>query len=107
MDSTTKIRALNDEFRTQGRGNGLVYLTAGIYRFALLEQRIEILQRVRSFAVFTRGNDPYGEHDYGSFEYAGKKILWKIDLYEEPNVKDANGEPVVTRVLTIMLANEY
>ena len=30
-----------------------------------------------------------------------------IDLYEEPGVKDANGEPVVTRVLTIMLADEY
>ena len=33
--------------------------------------------------------------------------LCKIDLYEEPDVKDANGEPVVTRVLTIMLAEEY
>jgi hypothetical protein len=28
-------------------------------------------------------------------------------LYEEPNVKDANGEPFVNRVLTIMLADEY
>jgi hypothetical protein len=28
-------------------------------------------------------------------------------LYEEPDVKGANGEPVVTRVLTIMLAEEY
>lgn len=31
----------------------------------------------------------------------------KIDLYEEPDVKDANGDPVVNRVLTIMLASEY
>jgi hypothetical protein len=31
----------------------------------------------------------------------------KIDLYEEPDVKDSNGEPAVTRVLTIMLAEEY
>jgi epoxide hydrolase len=29
------------------------------------------------------------------------------DLYEDPDVKGANGEPIVTRVLTIMLANEY
>jgi len=28
-------------------------------------------------------------------------------LYEEPEVKDSNGEPVVNRVLTIMLADEY
>jgi hypothetical protein len=31
----------------------------------------------------------------------------EIDLYEEPDVKDSNGEPVVNRVLTIMLADEY
>ena len=30
-----------------------------------------------------------------------------LDLYEEPDVKNPNGEPVVTRVLTIMLAEEY
>jgi hypothetical protein len=87
-----------------------VYLTAGIYRFPLLEQRTEILRRVQSFDTFTRGNDPYGEHDYGSFEYAGKKILWKIDYYDReqkfhsPNASD---ESVTTRVLTIMLAEEY
>jgi hypothetical protein len=33
--------------------------------------------------------------------------LTNIDLYEEPDVKSANGEPVVTRVLTIMLVEEY
>ena len=34
-------------------------------------------------------------------------IFFKIDLYEEPDFKNPNGEPVVTRVLTIMLAEEY
>jgi hypothetical protein len=34
-------------------------------------------------------------------------IFFKIDLYEGPEVKSGNGEPVVTRVLTIMLAEEY
>lgn len=33
--------------------------------------------------------------------------VMKIGLYEEPGVKSADGEPVVTRVLTIMLAEEY
>jgi hypothetical protein len=28
-------------------------------------------------------------------------------LYEEPEVKDSNGERIVNRVLTIMLADEY
>ena len=31
-------------------------------------------------------------------------IFFKIDLYEEPNVKEQNAEPVVNRVLTIMSA---
>jgi hypothetical protein len=65
------------------------------------------VKAVREFAEFSESNDPYGEHDFGSFELDHIALYWKIDLYEEPNVKDANGEPVVTRVLTIMLANEY
>jgi hypothetical protein len=51
-------------------------------------------------------NDPYEEHDFGSFEADGHMIYFKIDLYEEPDVKGSNEEPVVTRVLTIMLAEE-
>ena len=35
------------------------------------------------------------------------RFFWKIDLYEEPGVKGNNEEPVVSRVLTIMLADEY
>ena len=52
-------------------------------------------------------NDPYEEHDFGALEVDGHTIFFKIDLYEEPDVKDSNGEPVVNRVLTIMLADEY
>jgi hypothetical protein len=52
-------------------------------------------------------NDPHEEHDFGVFEADGQTIFFKIDLYEEPEVKDSNGEPIVNRVLTIMLAEEY
>ena len=41
------------------------------------------------------------------FEIDRHAFFFKHDLYEEPDVKSANGEPVVTRVLTIMLAEEY
>ena len=41
------------------------------------------------------------------FELCNRRFFWKIDLYEEPGVKSENGEPVVNRVLTIMLADEY
>ena len=66
-----------------------------------------VMQRVASFDDFNPDNDPYGEHDFGSFEADGHKVFFKIDLYEEPDVKTPNGEPVVNRVLTIMLAGEY
>ena len=62
---------------------------------------------MRSFEAFDNGNDPHREHDFGAFEIDDQRYFWKVDLYEEPDVKSANGEPVVTRVLTIMLAEEY
>jgi hypothetical protein len=52
-------------------------------------------------------NDPHGEHDLGNFEIDGRKLFWKIDLYEEPGVKGADGQPLATPVLTIMLAEEW
>ena len=106
MSSTATIRELNDAFRTTFRGNGDVYLTRAIA--ALPEaQQTEIVRRVQTFDAFTPDNDPHSEHDFGSFEHAGKKVFWKIDLYEEPGVKRENGKPVVNQVLTIMLADEY
>lgn len=49
------------------------------------------------------------EADIGYFDtdQLHNMVAGKVDLYEEPNVKDANGEPFVNRVLTIMLADEY
>jgi hypothetical protein len=111
MDSTAKLRALNDAFRERGEGNGRVYLTAGIYAFPLLEQRVEILRLVQNFTAFTPHNDPYGEHDFGTFQYSGKKIVWKIDYYDceldKLGSPDPADESVTTRVLTISLAEEY
>jgi hypothetical protein len=79
------IRSLNDEARhhfTDGR----VVLTRGIAALPEKEQA-EILDRVCKFEDFTPDNDPYGEHDFGAFEYNGEPIFWKIDLYEECFVK--------------------
>ena len=106
MSSTDTIRELNDAFRTTFRGNGDVYLTAAVAALPTEEQG-EIIQRVQRFDTFTPENDPHDEHDFGSFELCGRRFFWKIDLYEEPGVKSENGEPVVNRVLTIMLADEY
>ena len=59
----------------------------------------EILMKVKSFNDFNEANDPWGEHDFGSLDYEGKKIFWKIDDYK--------GLEGYNLVLTIMLAEEY
>jgi hypothetical protein len=80
MDPTAKIRVLNDALRNL-TGKGRVFVTAGISALPS-EEQAEIMMRVHGFTAFTPDNDPYGEHDFGSFEYAGKTIFWKIDCYD-------------------------
>jgi hypothetical protein len=102
---TDRIRALNDDLRQHLIGGGTV-ITPGIATLGR-EALDRIVKTIAVYDAFCHANDPYGEHDFGSFEADGKAIFFKIDLYEEPEVKSGNGEPVVTRVLTIMLAEEY
>jgi Protein of unknown function (DUF3768) len=109
MNKTITIRALNDALRAIAAGNGRIYVTAGIAALAMRDQ-VEIMQRVQSFSAFTPDNDPYGQHDFGSFEYGGKKIFWKIDYYDrqlEFGSPDPADESVTTRVLTVFFAEEY
>ena len=62
-----EIAALNDQARTTFQGCTVI-LTKGI--FSLPEaQQDEIIQQVRSFDAFTPDNDPYGEHDFGAFNF--------------------------------------
>ena len=102
------IAQLNDEFRRTFAG-GRLAVTAGVLelgRGALPA----ILVAVREFAAFSADNDPHGEHDFGSLEWRGTRLFWKIDCYDQ---KMRHGSPdpanpaVTTRVLTIMTAAEY
>ncbi len=108
-DNTTKIRELNDAFRRDFPANGRRYITDGI--FALDgDDRDAILEKVRTFDAFTEGNDPHGEHDFGAFDFKDERIFWKIDYYDSAcEYGSANpADPAqTTRVLTIMLADEY
>jgi Protein of unknown function (DUF3768) len=104
---TNRIAELNDAFRTTFVG-GEVYLTRGVAAMATSQQAI--MERVRAFNDFSAENDPHGEHDFGSFEFSGEKIFWKIDCYDR-DLKWGSpdpGDPSVTRrVLTILLAEEW
>ena len=104
----TDIKTLNDNFRYSLQG-GRVMLTAGI-KAKTQDEIAEILEKVRSFDNFTTANDPYGEHDFGSFDYKGQKIFFKIDYYDlnYEYTSENPADPTITnRVLTIMLADEY
>ena len=103
----TDIKTLNDNFRKTFIG-GRVMLTSGI-RAKTQDEIAEILEKVRSFDNFTTANDPYGEHDFGSFDYKGQKIFFKIDYYDlnyEYMSENPADTTITNRVLTIML-DEY
>ena len=108
-DDTLKIRELNDRFRRDFPADGRRYITDGI--FALDgDDRDAILEKVRTFDAFTEDNDPHGEHDFGSFTHEGQKLFWKIYYYDsacEFGSENPANPAQTTRVLTIMLADEY
>jgi len=103
-----KIRVLNDNFRTTFIG-GQLYLTIGVAELPI-DVKAQALLLVKTFKDFTGGNDPHGEHDFGSFEVAGEKFFWKIDYYDldrRYGSEDPSDPEKTRRVLTIMLAEEY
>ena len=115
-EKTKRIAELNDRFRSLGgmpllnpRIRGRLCMTAGIAALPL-EDQVSIWTKVQNYDDFSAGNDPYGEHDFGAFDYNGQKIFWKIDYYAA-GMKRGSEDPAdpdqTIRVLTIMLAEEY
>ena len=104
----TDIKTLNDNLRKHLIG-GRVMLTAGINAKSQ-DDIARILSKVRHFNNFTPDNDPYNEHDFGSFNYKGEKIYWKIDYYDKSYQfysEDPSNPDITNRVMTVMLASEY
>ena len=102
-ETSAKIAAINDKHRQNMEGCTVTRAVA-----AMGEDVNEVFVRVRDFAEFNEDNDPYGEHDFGSFTVSGVKIFWKIDYYDENLSKWCDPlDPDCQRVLTIMLAEEY
>jgi hypothetical protein len=105
---TARIRALNDELRAHLRG-GIAVMTPGVA--ALGQVAVDwIVKTIAVFDDFCHANDPYEEHDFGSFEADGQKIFFKIDYYDKTltcHSPDPSDPSVTERVITIMLAEEY
>ena len=104
--TTVKIAALNDHARRSFTGCRVI-VTQGVQTLADVSS---VLDQVRQYDAFTPTNDPYGEHDFGSFCHAEATIFWKIDYFDvdlQMYSPDSSDTAVTTRVLTIMLAEEY
>lgn len=108
MNNASAIAKLNDAFRANPI-LGTTILTAGI-RSNSSEDIAYIMNKVRNFKDFNEDNNPYGERDFGAFDYKKQKIFWKIDYYDlnfefvSPDAADAS---ITNRVLTVMYADEY
>ena len=104
---TARIRALNDELR-QHLAGGVAVMTPGVS--ALGQEAVDrIVKTVAVFDDFCHANDPYEEHDFGSFEAEGNTIFFKIDYFDR-NLKYLSPDPtdpvVTVRVITVMLADD-
>ncbi len=108
-DTTTRIAELNDQCRQAMGIAGKLVQTHGIN---LLPPHVQsaIREKVETFDGFTPDNDPYGERDFGAFDYEGLRIFWKIDCLA-PDLCHGSEDPSdprqTVRILTIMLAEEY
>jgi hypothetical protein len=105
---TEAIRALNDELR-QNLSTGTALMTAGVAALGA-EAVARIMKTIAVYDDFCHANDPYEEHDFGSFEADGHTILFKIDYLDKAltaHSPDPSDPSLTERVITIMLAEEY
>ena len=111
-----RIAERNDAFRrslfagkTPATPEGQVVVTQGVSvegtLFMWLASRAVGLQ-----TTFTEADDPHGDHSFGAVTVNGKKVWWKIDLYDrayEFGTPDPLDEDETRRVLTILFPSEY
>ena len=105
---TERIRNLNDQLR-RNLSEATAVMTCGVAALGP-EAVARIVQTIEVYDDFCHANDPYEEHDFGSFVADGHTIFFKID-YFDPTLTAHSPDPsdpaVTKRVITIMLAEEY
>lgn len=105
---TERIAQLNDQLRCHARDGRLV-VTAGIVALGAYAVQT-VLTAISNFDQFSTDNDPHGERDFGALTVLGQRVFWKIDYYDQHmqgGSPDPSDPSLTTRLLTIMLAEEY
>ena len=118
IEYTRKVADLNDQLRKDMfTGNMLkkhnlknkIVLTPGIAGLNLIDKE-KVFASVKYFGNFTKNNNPWGEKDFGSFNFKKETFNWKIDYYDNDmkyHSPDKSNPDKTVRVLTIMKAEEY
>ena len=102
-ERAVKIAKLNDRFRGMALD---VMISAGVRD--TLPDLVGLQVAIEQFSNFNENNDPYGEHDFGSLVWHGKKVFWKIDYYDQDRKYGLDPlDPKCRRVITVILASEY
>lgn len=101
-----RAEEINDAATVRGR----FVLTPGIAAMSAQDLQ-EMCKHIRAFDAFTPGNDPYGEHDFGTLHFKGDTVFWKIDYFADADclfgTEHADDPKRSYRVMTVMLAEEY
>lgn len=104
---TTRIRALNDQFRANPESGKVAATESFLLTFGSISLGW-FIDQVRRYENFTPG-DPYAEHDSGVIECAGRTVLWQI-AYSDPSLEKPSADPAdphrTVRVLHLYLPEE-
>ncbi len=106
--TTDRNRALNDVLR-RNLPYGYAVMTTGVAALGP-DAVTRIIHAIAAYDDFCHANDPYQEHDFGSFEADSQVIFFKIDYFDKDltyHSPDPSDPSVTGRVITIMLAEEY
>jgi hypothetical protein len=103
-----RIRTMNDNFRTTFVG-GLTVFSQAVAELPL-DLKARAILAVQAFDAFDADNDPYHQHDFGSFQIAGETYLFKIDHYNLIGGLGGSRRPTShharIRILTVTTATE-
>lgn len=111
-----RIAEQNDQFRNNivnggpaGTPQGRVVVTRAVADMGAAFH-IATARAVATDSTFTEDNDPDGDHSFGAVTIAGRKVWWKIDLYDlayEWGSEAPDDATKTRRVLTIMFPSDY
>ncbi|WP_255005441.1 DUF3768 domain-containing protein [Roseovarius sp. M141] len=111
-----RIAEQNDQFRKHvltggpaGTPQGRIVMTRAVAEVGPTFQ-MEVTRAVMADETFTEDNDPYGDHTFGAVTVQGRKVWWKIDLYDLDYRwgSETPDDPSQTRrVLTVMFPSDY